>query len=47
LGPRQVDELSLWEFAEAIDGWKAANGVEEKPEPPNADEFYDMVARLG
>lgn len=27
-----------------VDGYKAANSSEEKPEAPSADEFYAMVA---
>lgn len=38
--------MSLWEFVACLDGWKAAHGVEEKPQAPSADEFYDMVERL-
>ncbi len=45
--PEQVDRMSLWQFVACLDGWKAANGVEEKPEPPSAEEFRDMVERLG
>lgn len=45
--PRQVDELSLWELAACIDGFNAANGVEEMPEAPSPSEFYEMLDRLG
>ncbi len=45
--PDQVDRMSLWQFMACLDGWKAAHGVEEKPAPPSADEFHDMVSRLG
>jgi hypothetical protein len=45
--PADVDAMSLWQFLACLDGWKAANGVEEPPEPPSADEFHDMVSRLG
>lgn len=44
--PDQVDRMSLWQFIACLDGWKAANGAEDKPEPPSADEFHDMVSRL-
>ena len=39
--------MSLWQFVACVDGWKAANGVSDKPAPPSAAEFYDMVERLG
>lgn len=45
--PSLVDAMSLWQFLACLDGWKAANGVEEKPPAPSADEFHDMVSRLG
>jgi hypothetical protein len=45
--PRQVDEMSLWEFAACTDGFNRAHGGDEKPEPPTEAEFYDMLERLG
>ena len=45
--PDQVDRMSLWQFVACVDGWKTANGVEDKPAAPSADEFHDMVNRLG
>lgn len=45
--PDQVDRMSLWQFLACVDGWKTANGVEERPEAPSPDEYRDMVARLG
>ncbi|MBZ9653549.1 hypothetical protein [Phyllobacterium lublinensis] len=41
--PRQIDEMSLWEFGAVIDGYKRANGVEEAP-PTMAD---DRLSELG
>lgn len=26
---QQVDEMSLWEFGAAVDGWNRANGADE------------------
>jgi hypothetical protein len=45
--PEQVDRMSLWQFMACLDAWKAAHGVEDKPEAPTAEEYYDMVRRLG
>ncbi|UXN70892.1 hypothetical protein N8A98_06810 [Devosia neptuniae] len=42
--PRDMDAMSLWEFTAMVDGYKAANSSDEKPEAPSADEFYAMVA---
>jgi len=39
--------MSYWQFLAAVDGYAKANGAEDKPEPPTAEEFRDMVARLG
>jgi hypothetical protein len=36
--------MSLWEFGAMVDGYKAANATEDKPEPPSNEEFYAMVA---
>lgn len=38
--------MSLWQLTACADGWKAANGAEEKPEAPSEEEFHDMVSRL-
>ena len=45
--PRQIDEMTIWELSACIDGYKQSNGGEEKNEAPTAEEFYDMVSRLG
>ena len=39
--------MTLWELSACIKGYRIANGVEEKPAAPSADEFYAMVERLG
>lgn len=45
--PREVDDMSLWEFVACCDGWRDAHSTgEEMPDPPSPDEFHDMVNRL-
>jgi hypothetical protein len=41
--PRQVDEMTLWEFAHCMDGYKASQGIEDAP-PVMSDE---LLAELG
>lgn len=41
--PRQVDEMTLWEFGHCIDGFKASKGIEESA-PPMDD---DRLSQLG
>lgn len=41
--PRQVDEMSLWEFGCIVEGYKRANGFEEGP--PAMDD--DRLSELG
>ena len=45
--PRQIDDMTVWELSACIEGYRQANGGEEKQTAPTADEFYDMVDRLG
>lgn len=45
--PRQVDKWSLWQFFAVVEGWKSANGVEDKLEPPSVAEYYEMRQRAG
>ncbi|MCX5478449.1 hypothetical protein OSH08_05505 [Kaistia geumhonensis] len=45
--PRDVDDMSFWEFAACVDGFNTANGAEPDVEPPTAEEYHDMVRRLG
>ena len=42
LSPRDVWEMTLFEFHAAVAGWNRAQG-EDKPEPMSADEFEAMV----
>ena len=45
LGPRQVDDLSLWEFGQIVDGWMTANGIEPRTKPLSDDEHDALVAK--
>lgn len=40
--PMQTDQMSVWEFNAALDGWKMANGHSE-PTYPTEDEFDQAV----
>lgn len=42
--PRDVDDMTLWEFACCSDGFRKANQTEESAPPPMAD---DDLAGLG
>ena len=44
--PREVGDMSLWQFAAAIDGVNKANSG-NKPQAPTADEFEAMKAAHG
>lgn len=37
LGPRQIRDMSLWEFGAAVDGWVEANSAEGGSEPPSEE----------
>jgi hypothetical protein len=45
--PRAVDQWSLAEFVACVEGWKRANGVEDKPSRPSDDAFERMLAEAG
>jgi Phage tail tube protein, GTA-gp10 len=47
LKPREVDQLTPWEFAQAVAGWNRAHGGEEKPTAPKQDEMAELFARYG
>jgi hypothetical protein len=47
LSPRQVDELTIWEFGQAVQGWKDANCPEESVQPPTAEEHDALVEKYG
>lgn len=44
LGPREVDDLSLWEFGQIMAGWEKANGT-SKPESLAEDEHDRLMAK--
>ena len=39
--------MTLAEFSACVEGWKRANGVEEKPTPPTDEEFDKMLTESG
>jgi hypothetical protein len=43
--PEQINRMTFWEFASAMNGWARANGVKPKVQPPTDEEFEDAVAR--
>jgi hypothetical protein len=43
--PRQVDEMSLWEFQAVMDGWGRSQGVETKAAPPSPEEHRARLER--
>jgi len=38
-----VDDLSLWEFAMAVDGWRRANSPEEPASPSLSEAEHDAL----
>lgn len=40
-----VDEIGLWEFGEAVSGWRAFNSTEDQSRPPTPEEHDEMVAK--
>ena len=45
--PRDIDGMTLAEFDACVEGWKRANGADEKPEPPSEATFEKMLAEAG
>ena len=45
--PAEVGDMSLWQFGAVSDGWRLANGAEEKIQPPTDEEHDEMVAKYG
>lgn len=45
--PDAVDAMSLWQLAACVDGWRRANGGDEKPPPPTAEEHDAMLEKWG
>jgi hypothetical protein len=44
--PREIDDLSLWEFGACVSGWSKANGGESKPAAPSDEEHDALVAKF-
>ncbi len=44
--PKQIDELTLWEFSACVDGWSLSKGL-KKPGKPISDKEYDALTALG
>ena len=42
--PRQIDEMSLWQFAVVIEGWNKAQGGDTGPEPLSVEEYEADIA---
>lgn len=41
--PREVDDLSLWEFGAAVDGWAKANNPEPQQASSLSEEDHDAL----
>ena len=46
ISPVDLEEMSLWQFSCAIDGWNAAQKPDQPPAMSN-DDFDGMIARRG
>jgi hypothetical protein len=48
--PKEIREMSLWEFLMTIEGWKKANNVGEDADgsakPPTEEEFEHALATM-
>jgi hypothetical protein len=42
--PRDVDQMTIWEFNACFDGWKAANGVKPRGK---GDISEERLAEMG
>ncbi|RJG44908.1 hypothetical protein [Mesorhizobium sp. DCY119] len=45
LKPREIDELTPWEFAQCVRGWNIAHGGEEEPAAPSQDEVAELFKK--
>ena len=45
--PKDIQEMSLWEYSATMVGWKQANstGEEEAAQAPSDEEFFAIVER--
>lgn len=39
MSPRQVDELTTWEFHTCLSAWQKANGAKDTPPPMSDDDL--------
>lgn len=46
LKPREVDQMTPWEFAQCVKGWAMLHG-DLKDEAPGQDELAELAARYG
>jgi hypothetical protein len=44
LSPRDVDEMSLWQFRQCLEGWNEANGGEQAKGLD--DQIFDELAAM-
>lgn len=47
LKPREVDQLTPWEFSQCVDGWNLAHGAEPEVKAPKPEELDDLIAQYG
>ena len=47
IGPREIGAGSLWEVLAMVDGWRAANGADDKPEALSDEEHDRLMAKYG
>lgn len=47
LSPREVDRLSVWEFAACAEGYRAAHGAKDETAGPTGDIDDARLAELG
>jgi hypothetical protein len=45
--PRQVEEMTFWEFLAVRDGWLSANTAPDTAGPPTAEEHDAMLEKYG
>lgn len=47
LKPREIDELTPWEFSRCVAGWNQAHSPDAAPAAPKQDEMAELFARYG
>jgi hypothetical protein len=43
--PKQIDEMTLWEFSVCVEGWSLSKGM-KKPGKPITDKQYDALTEI-